>query len=209
MGPIMEETNRTVPAGAGARAVVAFHDACLAVPAWPEQSPATPSAPLWSFIAAIHATNARLWHEEDLARRRKASDAEIAANKRAIDRLNQSRNDAIEKCDEIWSDALLGAMEGAPRLSSETPGMMIDRLSILALKIRAMREQSVREDADDSHRTACRARLSRLVEQRDDLAGCLDALIADCLAARARFKVFRQFKMYNDPTLNPSLYREG
>jgi hypothetical protein len=182
----MEETNRTVPAGAGARAVVAFHDACLAVPAWPEQSPATPSAPLWSFIAAIHATNARLWHEEDLARRRKASDAEIAANKRAIDRLNQSRNDAIEKCDEIWGDALQGAMEGAPRLSSETPGMMIDRLSILALKIRAMR-----------------------VEQRDDLAGCMDALIADCLAARARFKVFRQFKMYNDPTLNPSLYREG
>jgi hypothetical protein len=205
----MEEANPKTPAGVGARAVVAFHDACLAAPAWPEQSPATPPGPLWSFISTIHATNTRHWREEDLARRRRVSDAEIAANKRAIDCFNQNRSDAIEKCDELWIDALQDAMAGAPRLSSETPGMMVDRLSILALKIRAMREQSMREDVDESHRAACRARLARLVEQREDLAGCLDALIADCLAARARFKVFRQFKMYNDPTLNPSLYREG
>jgi hypothetical protein len=100
-------------------------------------------------------------------------------------------------------------MADAPSLSSETPGMMIDRLSILALKARAMRAESLRADADEEHRQHCRGRLGLILEQRDDLAGCLASLLAGCLAGAVRFKVFRPFKMYNDPALNPSLYREG
>jgi hypothetical protein len=191
-----------------ARRVVAFHEACLALADWPEGQADVPAGSAWPWIARIHAANAKLWSEEDLARRRKAPDAEIAANKRAIDRFNQERNDAIESCDAELLEALQERMAGAARLSSETPGMMIDRLSILALKARAMRGQAERTDVDEAHRETCRARLERLLEQRDDLAGCLEELLADCAAGRARFKVFRQFKMYNDPTLNPRVYEE-
>jgi hypothetical protein len=163
---------------------------------------------LWRLVCGIHESNASIWSEEDLARRRHVPDADIAANKRAIDRLNQLRNDLVENCDEtVWA-FLEGAMKNAPRLNSETPGQMIDRLSILSLKIAAMRAQAERRDVDGSHRDACRARLARLAEQRADLAGCFDALIADCAAGRARFKLYRQFKMYNDPTLNPRVYGE-
>jgi hypothetical protein len=85
---------------------------------------------------------------------------------------------------------------------------MIDRLSILALKIHAMRRQTERTDADDAHRAGSRDKLARLQQQRADLAACLDALLADCAAGRAHFKVYRQFKMYNDPRFNPALVRE-
>ena len=86
---------------------------------------------------------------------------------------------------------------------------MIDRLSILALKIDAMRRQTERRDVDAAHVAASAARLARLEEQRGDLAGCLDALLADALAGRAYFKVYRQFKMYNDPRFNPALVAEA
>ena len=190
------------------RQLVAYHAACLALTSWPEiDVPAPGSDAWWPWIAENHASNGRLWKQEDLARRQKASDAEIAANKRAIDQLNQQRNDAIERCDDAIFALLEGAMPSTARLSSETPGMMIDRLSILALKIRAMKVESLRGDADEAHRARCRERLGLLEEQLRDLESCLQALVADCLAGNARFKVFRPFKMYNDPTLNPSLYR--
>jgi hypothetical protein len=83
--------------------------------------------------------------------------------------------------------------------------MMVDRLSILALKVRAMRAQSRRADATPQHRDTATERLARLAAQRSDLAACLDALLADCAAGRARFKTYRQFKMYNDPAFNPHL----
>ncbi|HVQ62222.1 MAG TPA: DUF4254 domain-containing protein [Burkholderiales bacterium] len=161
---------------------------------------------VWSCIARNHHCNCRLWAEEDQARRRDVPDAAIAANKRAIDGYNQQRNDAIEKIDESLL-ALLPAEGGSGvRLNSETAGAMVDRLSILALKVFHMRIQTERTDADKAHLETSRARLARLSEQRSDLAGCFDALLADCLAGRARFKVYRQFKMYNDPAFNPYLY---
>jgi hypothetical protein len=193
-----------------ARHVVAFHDACLDSGKWPEEeAPAHPGGDLWPWVEDNHAHNALLWREEDLARRREVPDAEIAANKRAIDRLNQLRNDAVERFDDALAARLGGAMQGAPRLHSETPGMMVDRLSILALKVRAMRAQSLRGDAGDAQRALCRERLVRLAEQRADLAACLDAFLEDCRAGRARFKLYRQFKMYNDPELNPRLQEEA
>jgi hypothetical protein len=94
------------------------------------------------------------------------------------------------------------------RLNSETAGSMIDRLSIMALKIHAMREQTLRSDVDAEHLASSAVKLARLAQQRQDLAGCLDALLADALAGRAWFKVYRQFKMYNDPRFNPALVLE-
>lgn len=166
---------------------------------------APPAGAPWPDIAENHRRNASLWHEEDRARRTHAPDAEIAAGKRTIDAHNQARNDAVERIDAVLLERLAGAMRDDARLHSETAGMMIDRLSILALKVRAMRAEATRADATAGHREACRDKLARLEMQRADLAACLDALLADCAAGRARFKHYRQFKMYNDPALNPHL----
>lgn len=205
--------------------IVAMHDKALADPTWPGNEArvptghAEPAARQW--ILTNHRFNSLLWAEEDLARRTRVTDAEIAANKRAIDRYNQARNDATERVDELLLTALglvdeASARTDAPRsnvpagarLNSETAGSMIDRLSILALKVHAMRAQTLRQDVDEAHREACHGRLGRLLEQRGDLAACLDALLADAAAGRAYFKVYRQFKMYNDPRFNPALVAE-
>jgi len=189
----------------GSRDIVESHDRLLAQPQRRETDAKNEGGGVWSYIALNHQCNFRLWTEEDQARRRGVPDSAIAANKRNIDAINQQRNDAIEKMDEHLL-ALLPPAAGAARLHSETAGSMIDRLSILALKIFHMRIQTERRDASEEHLETSRARLVRLIEQRADLAGCFDALLADCLAGRARFKVYRQFKMYNDPAFNPYLY---
>lgn len=201
--------------------LTAVHDRLLASSGWPFDPPADPPEPLWCWVQANHRNNCLLWAEEDLARRTTVADADIAANKRAIDRYNQARNDATERVDELLLLALgvvdeAAARSDAPsaqprtgaRLNSETAGSMVDRLSILALKIRAMREQCERLDVDDVHRQTSRSKLARLEQQRGDLANCLDALLAETAAGTAYFKVYRQFKMYNDPQLNPQLVKE-
>jgi hypothetical protein len=201
--------------------VIALHDRLLGTPGWPQDEPAPAAAPLWRWVQVNHRNNSLLWAEEDLARRQTVADSEIAANKRAIDRCNQARNDATERVDELLlvalklvdeasarSDAPVSAVPAHARLNSETAGSMIDRLSILALKVRAMRAQTTRSDVDEAHRVASRVKLERLQQQRFDLGGCLDALMADAMAGRAYFKVYRQFKMYNDPRFNPALVAE-
>jgi hypothetical protein len=164
---------------------------------------------VWEALEANHRENGLLWDQEDLARRRNVPDAEIAVNKRAIDAHNQKRNNAIERLDEL----LLAMLQGAQRkpgakLNSESAGAMIDRLSILSLKIRSMRLQTARADVDRAHIDACRNKVERLVEQRADLGACLDRLLAEAASGESYFKVYRQFKMYNDATLNPALYGE-
>ena len=177
--------------------LIAFHD----------HGTGRPAGAVWDAIEANHRHNRLLWDEEDLARRRNVPDAEIAGNKRAIDRYNQARNDAIERIDEQLLQALEGVQrKPKARLSSETPGMMIDRLSILALKIHHMRLQARRTDVDRAHVEECSARVERLSEQRADLSACLDRLLAETQRGESYFKVYRQFKMYNDPKLNPAIY---
>jgi hypothetical protein len=203
--------------------VTALHDLLLAHPGWPADAVALPppEEPLRHWIAANHRFNSLLWAEEDLARRTLVADSEIAANKRAIDRYNQARNDATERVDEILLVGLglvdadsartdMPVSRAAPeaRLNSETAGSMIDRLSILSLKRRAMREQTMRCDTDEAHLVLSRGRLAQLERQRGDLAACLDALLVDAQAGRACFKVYRQFKMYNDARFNPVLRAE-
>jgi hypothetical protein len=187
--------------------LTAFHDARHAIAGWARSGAAGHAAGLWQAIEDNHRCNCLLWDEEDLARRRNVADAEIAANKRAIDGYNQKRNDAIERIDEHLLGALAGVKQAPDaRLSSETAGGMVDRLSILSLKIHHMRLQTKRTGVDRAHIEACEAKLARLVEQRSDLAGCLERLLAEAARGESYFKVYRQFKMYNDPKLNPAIY---
>lgn len=195
------------PAELPAPAIVEFHDASHPLPGWPAQGERHADG-TWHWVETNHRYNCLLWAEEDLARRRNVGDADIAANKRAIDGYNQKRNDAVEKIDETILSALSGVTPAAgARLSSETAGAIIDRMSILSLKIKAMREQTLRSDVDGAHIETCRAKLEKLVEQRSDLAGCLDRLLAEAAAGTMYYKIYRQFKMYNDPKLNPQLYQ--
>lgn len=180
-----------------------WHDARLADASLPVPARGV----VWRWIDSNHRHNCLLWDEEDRARRTDAGSAAIAASKRLIDQHNQLRNDAVEFIDEALLAQLDGvALQAGARLSSETAGAMIDRLSILALKIFHMRAQTLRAEAGTEHVAACAAKLERLLAQRHDLACCLDRLLAEAASGRAYFKVYRQFKMYNDPALNPWLY---
>jgi cell division protein FtsB len=165
---------------------------------------------LLHLICEEHKFNFLLWHEEDIARSPDASDERIAAVKRAIDGLNQQRNDAIERIDDDLKQQLdargIRAAEGA-KLNTETPGQATDRLSILALRIYHMEEQLERDDVDSEHIVRVQSKLDVLHAQHDDLSASLQDLLLDVFAGRKRLKLYRQFKMYNDPTLNPYLYQ--
>jgi hypothetical protein len=162
-----------------------------------------------STVLHQHCANFDLWHVEDRARDPRATDHDIAEVKRAIDRFNQRRNDLAEQCDVLLLDALRPANVPNPtaELNSESPGLIIDRLSILALKIFHTQEEIARPGAPRGHRDRNRNRLALLAEQRTDLIACLDQLWSEVLAGRRRFKIYRQLKMYNDPTLNPAIYQ--
>ena len=165
--------------------------------------------PFWRLVAQLQAHNFELWHEEDKARDPAASAQEIVGVKRNIDGFNKERTDTIEAVDELLLRQLAegGVKPGADSpLHSETLGSIIDRLTILALRIYHMKEETLREDADEAHRQKCRERLKVLAEQERDLSDCLRALLEELCSGRKRFKIYRQMKMYNDPTLNPILY---
>ncbi len=184
-----------------------LHD--LATAFWhdPEAAPPQPESGFDQLILDQHRANFDLWHREDEARDPLAGDSVIAQVKHDIDRLNQRRNDLVEQIDSILLEAAAPDPRGpqAP-LHSETPGLIIDRLSILALKIFHTAAEVRRPNAPPEHHNRNRSRLSVLNEQRTDLASCLAELWSDVRGGRRRFKLYRQLKMYNDPSLNPILY---
>ena len=176
-----------------------------------EEIAASDEAVQWlELVARQHRANFDLWHIEDAARAPVATDSELARVKRRVDSTNQLRNDLAEQLDRALL-AWLGE-RGLPALhaplNSESPGLIVDRLSILALKIYHTREEAQRSDAPEGHAARNRARLATLEEQRSDLADCLDALWHETMAGTRRFKLYRQLKMYNDPELNPAVYRQ-
>jgi hypothetical protein len=191
-----------------AREIAALHDGATA--AWHFDSGAQLNPqPFLATVLAQHRANFDLWHTEDRARDPRATDADIVEVKRTIDQINQRRNDLAERCDGLLLESLAarGLPNPAAELNSESPGLMIDRLSILALKIFHTQEEVSRPAAPAGHADRNRQRLALLSEQRDDLVGCLDRLWVETLAGMRRFKIYRQLKMYNDPSLNPSIYR--
>lgn len=147
------------------------------------------------------------WHLEDIIRDPEIDLQEALNLKRRIDRSNQVRTDMVENIDSWFRDKFKDVTPAADAtINTESPAWALDRLSILALKIWHMREQAERTDVNENHLANSRAKLAVLLEQREDLTTAIDTLLEDIAAGRKYMKVYRQMKLYNDPTTNPVLY---
>ncbi|MFC2760545.1 DUF4254 domain-containing protein [Hallella multisaccharivorax] len=149
------------------------------------------------------------WHMEDIIRDPHINPQEGMQLKHRIDRSNQDRTDLVEQIDS-WFRQYFSDVTPLPdaRLNTESPAWAVDRLSILALKIYHMQEQANREDATPDHRKLCKGKLSVLLEQQKDLSTAIDQLLDDIGEGKKYMKVYRQMKMYNDPSTNPILYQK-
>ena len=149
------------------------------------------------------------WHFEDIIRDPQIDPKEALVLKRRIDKSNQDRTDLVEQIDsyfrEIYKDVKV--LPDA-RINTESPAWAVDRLSILALKIYHMKEQVERPEASEEHKAKCQAKLNVLLEQQVDLSTAIDQLLEDIEAGKKYMKVYRQMKMYNDPSTNPVLYNQ-
>ncbi|MFP6582540.1 MAG: DUF4254 domain-containing protein [Candidatus Hydrogenedentota bacterium] len=185
--------------------IPALHDACLAkwyADARPESLEAGDT--LESIITTQHFCNVSLWDLEDDARRTDVDDHIIAKVKRGIDGWNQRRNDLVEIVDQFLLDQFDGIDVSNAQLNSETAGIMVDRMSILSLKIHHMGIYAETKP-DAALRQECADKQAILKIQRADLLSCAEAIITDFQAGRRYFKSYKQFKAYNDPRLNPKL----
>ena len=149
------------------------------------------------------------WHMEDIIRDPHIDPQEGMQLKHRIDRSNQDRTDLVEQIDS-WFRQHFSDVTPRPdaRLNTESPAWAVDRLSILALKIYHMREQANRQDATQQHRELCNGKLNVLLEQQKDLSLAIDQLLDDIKEGKKYMKVYRQMKMYNDPSTNPILYQK-
>ncbi len=163
-------------------------------------------AGLLRLVEENHAFNYQLWHAEDRARRNDQGFEFVYHAKREIDLCNQQRNNRMEAMDEWFYTLLQPAAPSTCPVHSETPGMMIDRLSILALKAYHMGLQIARDDVDANHKQTCLTKFQTLEQQQTQLQHCLQSLLIETSNKTRTFRVYHQFKMYNDPTLNPELY---
>lgn len=147
------------------------------------------------------------WHVEDEIRRPDLPAEELVLLKRRIDSLNQERTDTVEILDEqIYHTFKSIEKQESAKMNSETPAWLLDRMSILELKIYHMKEQTERKDASDEHLNLCHKKLRVLLEQREDLRVCFADLIEDLSSGKKFMKLYKQMKMYNDRNLNPALY---
>ncbi len=147
------------------------------------------------------------WHLEDLVRPADVDPVYALQLKRRIDASNQHRTDLVERIDDHYMMQFKDvAPQAGAKLNTETPAWAVDRLSILALKIYHFGIEAGRGDAE--HRAKCQAKLDTLLTQRADLTTAIDQLLDDLAAGRRVMKLYRQMKMYNDPSLNPSLYKK-
>ncbi len=184
---------------------------CQTVARWHSEPIDNPYEGFVADVCKQHSFNFQLWHEEDVARSPDADDSVIARVKRAIDGFNQQRNDWIENVDDHLArmlDEHKVTVDSRARINTETPGSVIDRLSILALRIYHLNEQLEREDVDQEHFDKVRHRIAVCRLQQDELSQELQLLIDDMFAGRTRHRTYRQLKMYNDATLNPYLYEK-
>ncbi|PJZ56155.1 DUF4254 domain-containing protein [Leptospira barantonii] len=166
-----------------------------------------PSDSIESILYSKNQIDTIQWHVEDEIRRPDLPDKELVGFKRQIDKLNQERTDLVEILDDrISAEFQNVSKKPGAKMNSETPAWLIDRMSILELKIYHMEEQTQRKDVDENHIQTCKRKLDVLLEQRIDLSKCLDELLEDLKSGDKFYKVYRQMKMYNDQTLNPSLY---
>lgn len=173
------------------------------------EATATPET-LLALVRAQHLRNFRLWHIEDTARRHDVTPDIIADCKYRIDRLNQERNDRMERVDACLVALLSPLLPASPasHTNTESLGMAIDRLSILSLKVWHMDEQLLRADVTPEHLDSCARKLAVLKEQRADLIVAVKHLVSEFIEGTKTPKLYFQFKMYNDPALNPELYRK-
>ena len=150
-----------------------------------------------------------LWHFEDIIRDPNIDPVAALALKRRIDKSNQDRTDLVEQIDSYFRTLYkeVHVLDNA-RLNTESPAWAIDRLSILALKIYHMKEETLRENATPEHVAKCKAKLQILLEQQQDLSTAIDQLLEDIAAGKIYMKVYRQMKMYNDADTNPVLYKK-
>ncbi len=150
------------------------------------------------------------WHLEDIIRNPSIEPAEALKIKRRIDASNQERTDLVEYIDGFFMDKYKNVeKQSNAGINTETPAWAVDRLSILALKIYHMQQETLRSDASAEHIKSCSDKLNVLLTQRKDLSGAIDELLADIEAGRKYMKLYKQMKMYNDPALNPVLYKGG
>lgn len=147
------------------------------------------------------------WHLEDIIRDPAIDPVKALEIKRWIDRSNQERTDMVEYIDSWYLEQYKNVKTSPDaKINTETPAWAIDRLSILALKIYHMQIEASRKDASAEHLGKCREKLSVLLQQRKDLTQGITELIEDIASGAKYMKVYKQMKMYNDPSLNPVLY---
>lgn len=147
------------------------------------------------------------WHLEDLIRDPKIDPVAALELKRRIDRSNQERTDMVEYIDSYFLDKFKDVKVAADaKINTESPAWAIDRLSILALKVYHMAQETKRTDVSDKHIQECQRKLDVLLQQQQDLTTAIEELLEDMAAGRKYMKVYKQMKMYNDPELNPVLY---
>lgn len=187
--------------------IASLQEDCIA--RWKADGITLSESGLNQLIEENHAFNYQLWHAEDRARREDKGFEYVYLAKREIDHCNQQRNNRMEAIDSYFWELLKPSVDSSCPVHSETPGMMIDRLSIMALKKYHMAEQTVRPEVDEAHREKAREKCNRLNAQHQQLLLCLNILLKEIQEARRTFRLYHQCKMYNDPTLNPALYQRG